>query len=72
MIFFVSCHVVYEAVRYGTYGRGVGPFHLDDLQCTGGEESLFQCPHNGLGIHDCGQYDDASALCYIGKLSDIL
>ena len=61
------CHIVSEAVRYSTYGRGVGPFHLDDLHCTGDEESLFRCPHNGLGIHDCGQYDDASALCYIGK-----
>ena len=61
------CHVVSEAIRYSTYGRGVGPFHLDDVHCTGDEESLFQCPHNGLGIHDCGQYDDASVLCYIGK-----
>ena len=61
------CHVVSEGVRYGTYGRGVGPFHLDDLHCTGDEQLLFQCPHNGLGIHDCGQYDDASVLCFIGK-----
>ena len=61
------CHTVSEAVRYGTYGIGVGPFHLDDLHCTGDEESLFQCPHNGLGIHDCGQHDVASVLCYIGK-----
>ena len=67
MMFFVLCHVVSEGVRYGTYGRGVGSFHLDDLHCTGDEESLFLCPHNGLGIHDCGQYDDASALCYNGK-----
>ena len=45
----------------------MGPFHLDDLNCTGDEQSLFQCSHNGLGIHDCGEYDDASVLCYIGK-----
>ena len=54
-------------MSYSTYKRGIGPFHLDDLHCAGDEESLFQCPHNGLGIHDCGQYDDAIALCYIGK-----
>ena len=45
----------------------MGPFHLDDLNCTGDEQSLFQCSHNGLGIHDCGEYDDASVLCYIRK-----
>ena len=57
--------VVVEALRYAGFGEG--PFHLDDLQCTGDEESLFQCPHNGVGSHDCGYYDDAGVVCYTGE-----
>ena len=57
--------VVAKAPRYSGFGEG--PFHLDDLQCTGDEESLFECPHNGVGVHDCGPYDSARvAACYTG------
>ena len=59
--------LVLEAFRYSRYGYGDGPFHLDDLQCSGDEESLFNCPHSGVGIHDCGRYHDVSASCSLGK-----
>ena len=53
---------------YITHGNGIGPIHLDDLNCNGDEESLFQCPQNGVGVHDCEHYEnDASAVCYTGK-----
>ena len=40
------------------------PFHLDDLNCTGDEESLLGCHHNGVG--DCDLYDNAAVICYTG------
>ena len=35
------------------YGIGSGEFILDNLLCTGSEASLFDCPHNVVGIHNC-------------------
>ena len=38
-----------------------------DLNCTGSEQRLFDCPHNSLvGIHSCGNGDDASLRCQGG------
>ena len=56
------------AFRYSRFGNGKGPIHLDNLHCTGEEESLFQCRHGGVGVHNCGSYSDAAgALCHYGK-----
>ena len=45
------------------FGRGSGEILLDDLQCTGTEASLFQCPHNGLYSHNCVHSEDAGVTC---------
>ena len=38
--------------------------HIIDLNCTGSEQRLFDCPHNALvGIYSCGSTDDASLRC---------
>ena len=36
---------------------------LDDVQCTGSEESIFLCPHSPWGEHNCVHAEDASAVC---------
>ena len=45
------------------FGRGTGPIFLDDLSCSGHEASLFDCPHRGIGSHNCGHGEDAGAVC---------
>ena len=47
------------------YGRGSGPIWLDDLRCVGTENSLLQCPHDGIGVaaYYCDHYDDAGVRC---------
>ena len=51
--------------RYSSYEPEKASMHLKDVNCTGDEASLFQCPNHGVGIHDC---DEAAVLCYNGKL----
>lgn len=39
-------------------------FFLDNLECEGNEESLFDCDHNGLTVHDCMRgFSDAGLIC---------
>ena len=58
---------VATALSSARFGQGEGPIHLDNLQCTGEEESLLDCRHRGIGIHNCGHNEDASVLCYNGE-----
>ena len=52
-----------EVRSQAAFGQGTGPIFLDDLQCDGTELSLFVCPHNGVGSHNCAHSEDAGVVC---------
>ena len=37
---------------------------MDQVACTGSETHLFDCRHNGWGVHYCSHYEDVSISCY--------
>ena len=46
------------------YGAGNSSILLDDLRCSGEEESLLDCERDGeVGTHDCDHSEDAGVRC---------
>ncbi|CAI5679449.1 unnamed protein product [Oreochromis niloticus] len=59
----LGCGSARSALQSAAFGEGSGPIWLDDVYCVGNERSIINCRHNGLGVHDCGHYEDASIIC---------
>nr|XP_054763719.1 deleted in malignant brain tumors 1 protein-like [Lytechinus pictus] len=51
-----------RAVPASYFGsRSYGSIHMDNVACTGSEQSLIDCPHET--IHDCSHLEDAGVIC---------
>ncbi|XP_064149058.1 HHIP-like protein 1 [Loxodonta africana] len=56
-------HVV-RAAKRAEFGEGRSlPILLDDVRCSGGEHSLLECAHAGVGMHNCEHQEDAGVEC---------
>ncbi|GAB1292788.1 Deleted in malignant brain tumors 1 protein [Apodemus speciosus] len=59
----LNCGRALEAPVQSQFGDGPGEFLLDEMDCTGTESFLGQCPHAGWHLHNCGPGEDASVVC---------
>ncbi|XP_060112420.1 deleted in malignant brain tumors 1 protein-like [Heteronotia binoei] len=59
----VGCGFALEAPHSAHFGQGSGPIWLDDMNCTGSEDSLKDCHGQSMGQHNCNHGEDASVIC---------
>ncbi|NXU58653.1 MARCO protein, partial [Turnix velox] len=52
-----------RALSYFTASPGSGEIWLDDVNCTGTEDSIFDCPKSDWGVHNCSHNEDAGLEC---------
>ncbi|XP_056604982.1 deleted in malignant brain tumors 1 protein-like [Triplophysa dalaica] len=66
----MGCGSPVEATIGAYFGQGSGSVFLEDVDCTGNEISVTQCPSNGLRTSSCTNRDDAGVICQEVKLVD--
>ena len=62
---FNLCCIYYTgaaATSFASFGQGIGPIHLDNVQCTGNEDTLWNCTAI-VSNHNCAHFEDAGVTC---------
>ena len=50
------------------FGEGTLDIFMDNVECTGEEASIADCPFNGWGSHNCRHLEDAGVSCTNGNM----
>ncbi|NXV78480.1 DMBT1 protein, partial [Atlantisia rogersi] len=59
----LGCGRALSATSGARFGRGHDPIWLDEVNCTGTEDSLFDCQASAWGQNNCFHGEDAGVIC---------
>ncbi|XP_030047007.1 T-cell differentiation antigen CD6 [Microcaecilia unicolor] len=57
----LRCGSALDALGASHFGKGVDPIYMDEVNCTGNESHIWDCPAEEH--HDCGHKEDAGVIC---------
>ncbi|KFP69434.1 Deleted in malignant brain tumors 1 protein, partial [Acanthisitta chloris] len=60
---YLGCGHALEAPGGARFGRGHDPIWLDEVECSGLESSLLECPAKPWGENNCFHGEDAGVVC---------
>lgn len=63
-----------KVLTHGGWGYARGyrqSIFLDEVQCNGTEDRIFDCDANPIGRHDCTHSEDVGVRCRLPALGDI-
>lgn len=69
MLFIIIISIILGATvrSQTTIGSGLGPVFYDDVQCTGSELTLHDCPKAPLEENSCSHSNDVGVTCVPGN-----
>ena len=53
-----------------TFGKVNDTFRMDDVKCSGTEESLLDCPHVNITTENCGSSEGAGVTCFKNDIGE--
>lgn len=59
----VGCGNATSETSYAHYAEGRGQIWVNNVHCSGSELQLSECSHNGFGVHNCRNREDAGVVC---------
>ncbi|XP_008328858.1 scavenger receptor cysteine-rich type 1 protein M130-like, partial [Cynoglossus semilaevis] len=59
----MGCASALSAPGSAAFGQGSDPILLDNVVCSGTEQTLRNCQHRTIMEHDCSHSEDASVIC---------
>ena len=59
----MRCELLGAIVITTGYTTGTGAIWLDDVECTGNETRLIDCPARPIGSHNCRHSEDVGIRC---------
>ncbi|NWX50822.1 DMBT1 protein, partial [Steatornis caripensis] len=59
----LGCGTALSATGGARFGRGHDPIWLDEVNCTGNEDALFDCHARSWGDNNCFHGEDAGVIC---------
>jgi CD163 antigen len=66
----LGCGKAMTALKEAAFGQGTGPIWLNEVNCTGDESSLWECPARPWSQSNCGHKEDAAVECLPSKCKE--